>query len=208
MINNFEITAIFPCPIYRTERDSDTDLTEKEEIKRALEITTKVGDLDHYSNDTYIFNTILKNLKEFCEQHVKNYVKEILNPEEELDFYITQSWLNVVEPGGTIPRHWHSNSIVSGVFYISTENNDRTTFIDPNIKEKELMYFYPKKHGVWNSANLHFYCKNNELILFPSWLEHKVIPNVEATSDRISISFNTFAKGLFGKRNSLNELIL
>ena len=48
----------------------------------------------------------------------------------------------------------------------------------------------------------------NELILFPSWLSHQVRVNEKATTDRISISFNTFVRGTFGSRKDLTELIL
>ena len=33
--------------------------------------------------------------KKFIEEHIKLYVKEVISPEEELEFYITQSWLKV-----------------------------------------------------------------------------------------------------------------
>jgi hypothetical protein len=39
-------------------------------------------------------------------------------------------------------------------------------------------------------------------------MDHKVEVNEEATTDRISISFNTFVKGTLGVRKDLTELIL
>jgi hypothetical protein len=45
------------------------------------------------------------------------------------------------------------------------------------------------------------------LVLFPSWMHHGVPLNEKQTTDRISISFNTFSKTLGGNRN-LNQLIL
>ena len=216
MLNNFDqtkqdakIIGLFPNPVYVTKRDSNLDSTEEKEIESIIkEGTCKVGDLDYYTNDTYIFDSKLKNLKEFCEHHIKIYVKEVLSPKEELDFYITTSWLNVVEPGGDILQHTHANSIVSGVFYISTEDGDGIKFIDPNIKLRDLLQFEPKDYHVWNSTGWSLSSKKNELMLFPGWLNHQVVPNEKASTDRISLSFNTFVKGIFGEKGGLSELIL
>jgi len=205
----FEIERLFPSSVYITKRNSNLDSTEKKEIESIIkEGARKVGDLDYYTDNTHIFDSKLKNLKEFCEHHIKIYVKEVLNPKEELDFYITQSWLNVVEPGGNILNHHHSNSIISGTFYVATEEDDGIKFEDPNFKTKNLIRFEPKEFNIWNSTYWTLFSKNNELMLFPSWLEHQVISNEKATTNRISISFNTFVKGTFGAASSLNELIL
>ena len=60
----------------------------------------------------------------------------------------------------------------------------------------------------FNSPGCFFPSITNELVLFPSWLDHKVDINKKATKDRISISFNTFVRGNLGGRKSLTELIL
>ena len=212
MISNkeFGILEIFPCPLYVTKRDSNSDSIEEKEIEDIIkEGLYKDGDLDHYTDNTYIFDTKLKNLKEFCEKHIKIYVKEILNPKQELDFYITQSWLNVVEPGGGIQPHRHSNSIISGAFYQTVEENDKICFHDPNDRRTKCMIsIEPNEGNFFNTMGWFHPVKDNLLVLFPSWLEHSVEPNEKATKDRISISFNIFAKGIFGTKGRLDELIL
>jgi uncharacterized protein (TIGR02466 family) len=207
------ISDVFPCPVYIAKRNSNLDSTEEKEIEDFVTINAHLGPyttgaLAQVSDNTEIFDTKLKNLKEFIEQHIKIYVKEIFNPKKELDFYITQSWLNVVEPGGNIATHYHANSIISGTFYVSTEEDDRITFSDPNAKVKELINFEQKGFTPWNANTWFFPANNNELILFPSWIEHEVAPNENATTDRISISFNTFVRGTLGMQDDLNELIL
>ena len=117
----FGIIGIFPCPVYVTKRDSNLDSTEEKEIEDIIEEgmhpseSQKLTSLNHF-----IFDTKLYNIKEFCEEHIKTYVKEIKYSETELDFYITQSWLNVTKQGKDNPQHRHPNSIISGVFYVST----------------------------------------------------------------------------------------
>ena len=45
-------------------------------------------------------------------------------------------------------------------------------------------------------------------MLFPSWLSHGEEVNEKATTDRISLSFNTFVRGTLGSREDLTELVL
>ena len=160
------------------------------------------------SNNSDIFNGKLKKIKQFCEQQIKTYVKEVINPKEELDFYITQSWLNTTKPGEYHHKHSHSNSIISGVFYISTEEDDKIYFEDPNITVNDLISFERKEFNLWNATNWCFPSITNELMLFPSWLNHMVLPNPKATTNRISLSFNTFVSGIIGNKEGLTELIL
>jgi uncharacterized protein (TIGR02466 family) len=202
------LIGIFPTPLYIVKRGSNLGSTEEIEIEDIIKEGMRRNAGNSSSNNSDIFNGKLKKIKEFCEEHIKNYVKVIINPKEELDFYITQSWLNVTKPGEFHHNHSHSNSIISGVFYISTVEDDKIIFNAPNTRIKERIKFELKAFNAWNSYNWSFPSSNNELILFPSWLDHQVFPNEKSTTDRISISFNTFVRGNLGTRKGLNELIL
>ena len=147
MTNLYTIHGIFPIPVYSVKRDSDLDSTEEKEIEDIIKGGLRVNAENSFSNNSYIFNTKLKKIKEFCEQHIKIYVKEIINPKEDLDFYITQSWLNITKPGQFHHSHYHSNSIISGVFYISTEEDDKILFDDRNWKLKERIRFIKNYEG-------------------------------------------------------------
>jgi len=151
----------------------------------------------------YIFNTKLKKLKKFIEHNIKIYVEEILNPKEELDFYITQSWVNVATQSLATYKHSHQNSIISGVFYVSVKENDKIQFYNPKVGLHQIG-FDSMEYNSWTSNSWALEVSNNTLILFPSWLEH----NALIAGHRISIAFNVFAKGMFGIKNSTNELYL
>jgi uncharacterized protein (TIGR02466 family) len=203
------IHNIFPTPVYIVKRDLDLSPKEDKDIEDVI----KEGMHLNYNNSTttnsYIFNSKLKDIKQFCEQHIKIYVEQVINPTaEDLDFYITQSWLNITKLGGSHHNHCHPNSIISGVFYISAEEDDTITLADPNFKAKQMILFDHKENNIWNSLNWIFPVNSNELILFPSWLNHEVKPNKKATTDRISLSFNTFVSGRLGDKIQLTELIL
>ena len=202
------IHGAFPCPVYVVKSDTNLSPKEEKEIRKIIKEGMNSNESNSLSTNSYIFTGKLKKIKQFCEQHIKTYVEHVINPKEELDFYITQSWLNITKPGQFHHSHWHSNSIISGVFYISTEEGDKITFQDPNSKIKKLISFEDKEHIIWNSINYSVHSITNELILFPSWLDHGVEVNEKATTDRISLSFNTFVKGTLGKRTNLTEVIL
>ena len=202
------IYNIFPCPIYRTKREPALLPKEEKEIKEIFDKGIYSNMYNSSTEDTYIFNSKLKNLKHFCEEHIKLYVNKIISPKNKLEFYITQSWLNISKPGESHHSHSHPNSIISGAFYIATEETDEITFSDPNFRVKEILALEQKEYNIWNSGTCSFSVNNNELVLFPSWLHHGVEANEKATTNRISLSFNTFIRGKIGDKKLLTELIL
>ena len=208
MSGNEAIHGLFPCPVYIVKRDLELSPKEDKDIEDIIEEGLNKDTGNSMSVNTYIFNSKLKEIKQFCAQQITIYVKEVITPKEELDFYITQSWLNVTKPNEYHHNHSHPNSIISGVFYISTEEDDKITFTDPNAIVREIIKFEKEKFNIWNSATWFFNVTNNELVLFPSWLNHGVEINKKATTDRISISFNTFVRGNMGNERAKTELIL
>ncbi len=207
---NYEICGVFPAPVYSTWRESNLTPKEEEGIRKIVDDPAKRGinTRNASSLNKYIFNMgELKTIKQFCEEHIKNYVKEVIKPKDEIDCYITQSWLSITKPGESHHGHNHPNSIISGVFYIATVEEDNITFYNPNVFIKSIRIL-SLEYTEWNSTSWSFPVNNNKLILFPSWLEHEVKVNEKATTDRISLSFNTFVKGTLGEREEATELIL
>jgi uncharacterized protein (TIGR02466 family) len=104
---------------------------------------------------------------------------------------INDSWININYKNNFNDRHMHKGSILSGVFYVSTNiNSGQIIFYNPNDK---LSFFISsniiEKFNFVNSSIWHFDPHDNLLLLFPSWLEHQVMPNT-SQEDRISIAFN------------------
>ena len=199
--------------------ETESEAAEKEAIKTIIEkekkrkecIKNEVYGGDRDESDTYIFDTYtgLNELKEFCKEHIDTYVKEVINPRDtDLDFYITQSWLNVVHPGEHHPVHHHSNNIIHGVFYISTADGDAIQLYDINSAVKSRIAIEPDKTNSWNVNIQSVSVENDILLLFPSWIGHGAQENESTTTDRISISFNVFLKGNIGKADTLDKLAL
>ena len=149
------------------------------------------------SSDTYIFkDNCGLSLRSTIEKYVKHYAHEVLCYHNNVNFYITQSWLNINPKYTSHHRHKHPNSIISGVFYVKTEHNSGNIIFwkdNPKTGGLELSLHEKLNEFSWTkfSLNPQQYC----LILFPSSLEHSVDENM-GIKNRISISFNTFVKGI------------
>ena len=73
---------------------------------------------------------------------------------------------------------------------------------------KEQLHILSRTQHKFNSAERILSVKALDLVMFPSWLEHSVSKNKKATEDRISISFNTFVRGIIGNKGGSSELVL
>ena len=153
---------------------------------------------DFYLFDHFTLEEGLKDIKIFCEYHLKQYLEHIKGVDtNKVTLRITQSWLNKTNPGEYHPPHYHLNSYLSCVLYIKCLPNDhigfgnRTDFYD--ILELPI-----KKDTVWNSQKIIMDVTEGDLIIFPSWVPHYVNVNETKDKERISLAFNTFPIGELG----------
>ena len=199
------INGIFPTPVYISKLDRE--LTNKELSfidKTKLDVYKNEGNTT--SNDNYILNhKAFKDLKKDLDLKVQDYFDKIICPANTITPYITQSWLNYTETNQYHHKHAHPNSLVSGVFYINSNNKfDKIKFFNDNYKtiKPEI-----KNWNFWNSETWWFPVNTGDIILFPSSLTH-MVETKEGTNTRISLAFNVFIKGTFGNNKNLTELTL
>jgi uncharacterized protein (TIGR02466 family) len=201
-----EIIGIFPTPIYKSKLNRKLTKEELNFINKSkLDVNKNEGNIT--SNNNYILNNkIFRNLKKEIELKIKYYYDNIIDPKNKISFYITQSWLNYTDKNQFHHRHKHSNSLISGVFYINCDEKfDKITFFKKDTYQTIEME--PKKWNLWNSSSWFFPVKTNDIILFPSSTEH-MVETKEGDNTRISLAFNVFIKGTVGNNKNLTELIL
>jgi uncharacterized protein (TIGR02466 family) len=144
-------------------------------------------------------------LRDFIEQELKTYSDSVMCYQD-IELYITQSWLNYNDPKEYHHQHYHANSIVSGVFYIAVNPEDKIQFYDR--KPKDMLIFNRSSYNQYNSLNWWWPVAVNQLFLFPSNMEHGV-PSIEGAEQmRISLSFNTFFRGKVGTKDEATLLEL
>ena len=168
----------------------------------SLEFTRNIGGNGIGKDENFLDNDELSDVKQILTDSVNEYFKKAVNPNKDTKLYITISWLNVTENGESHHIHNHPNSIVSGVFYIDTCEEDTISFLSPKTDMFGHFNFsanpnIPGNSSVWPSAVLA--ATTGRLIVFPSTLQHMVNPRPNTCKGtRISISFNTWIKGTIG----------
>ena len=203
---DFKIGGIFPTPIYHsfnikkiTEAESHFVEEQKSKVYKNEGNTTTL--------DTYILEQpVFKDLKNILEQNLELYLNNVISPmEENIKIYITQSWLNYTNFKQYHHAHSHSNSFVSGVFYLKAHRNfDKISFKSPPRPSLLELDAYL---NMFNEVEFNFPVGEAQLIIFPSYLLHHVKVKHD-NNERISLSFNTFVKGNIGNHDALTQLKL
>ena len=102
---------------------------------------------------------------------------------------ITNMWAIINKDRAFNERHHHGNSSLSAAYYVKAEKNaGDIIFFDP----RQANVFHHPVSKEANSLNCQVQSvtpKAGTLVLFPSYLEHKVDENL-SNEDRIVVSFN------------------
>jgi uncharacterized protein (TIGR02466 family) len=200
------IENLFPTPIYMTNMDRPFT---KQELQFVIE--QKKHCVNNTGNINTKYNYILnrkefKNIKKFIDKSCKDYLEKIISPKNNIELYITQSWLNYTEQNQYHHKHAHPNSVVSGVLYFDCDKeNDQIQFTNP-VSYQQIKPEI-KDFNIWNSETWWFALETGQLVMFPSSTTHQV-DTKKGTNTRISLAFNTFYKGTIGSNSNLTELIL
>jgi len=166
-----------------------------------------ISTLNYNTKDNYILNREqFKNIKKFLDQCCKDYLEKIISPKNNIELYITQSWINYTEENQYHHQHAHPNSVVSGVLYFNCDkDHDKIKFT--NSKGYQQIKPEVDQYNIWNSDTWWFALETGKLIMFPSSTIHQV-DTKQGNNTRISLAFNTFYKGTIGSNTNLTELIL
>lgn len=132
-----------------------------------------------------------KDISNEIYYHVRTYLKQCGYKGDEVYLCLLNSWINTYGLKDCIGYHNHGyqNTMVSGIYYIDgtgEPDNGQVCFESPApfdvaIPHKSVSDRY--KHRIYyNPIKYH-------MLLFPSWLRHKVTPNYSG-KPRTVLSFN------------------
>ena len=199
--------GIFSTPIAKINLERELSFDETNFIINQRKKPRTEDRLVIQSENTKILEDIILNdLKIFFEQSLNHFFQELFNPTTNVSLRITQSWANYSTIGQAHHEHFHANSVISGVFYVDTnENSDKIFFCrDTPIIPYQI---HTEKVNMWSADEWWLSAEKGTLLLFPSNLKHKVDAVVEE-KERISISFNSFFSGEIGDVRNLTQLIV
>jgi uncharacterized protein (TIGR02466 family) len=199
-----EVMALFPTPVSKWNYGQDFS-KEIEFIndKFTKDVRRNAGGNFATTNVRVLNYPELNNISEFINSCLQEYLEKVISPTENVKPYVTLSWINFTNKDQSHHRHWHGNSLVSGVFYLNANKDiDKITF---HKEHQSIIEFKPSTFNLFNSQSWWVPVGTGDLILFPSTLIHEV-DKVVNNETRISLSFNTFVKGELGNEQYLNFL--
>jgi uncharacterized protein (TIGR02466 family) len=202
-MNDFFIHKIFATPIYVSNINREFSKEELIFVKQNKK-NIKLNQYNHSSINNYVLNNIqLRDIKEIIEKQVLIYFDKIINTDNSIKPFITQSWLNFTKKEEAHHKHQHQNSIISGVLYIKANNKLDKIWFHKQVYEQ--LFFSKKQYNEFNSDAYFFPIETGQIVLFPSNLSHSVETKKD-DNERISLAFNVFVKGLLGNKEGLTEL--
>jgi uncharacterized protein (TIGR02466 family) len=202
------LEQIFATPILLAQRPdssfTDSVIEQEQEFIQAAAgaIMPNTGG-NGSSTDTEVLNS-LPALKGWIEHELTEYWKTTVTSSGQATPKITQSWLNFTTTGQGHHAHWHTNSIVSGVYYpLADHTTDTITFERP---KQSAIEFHQWGHNEWTTPAIHYSVASGQLILFPSSVVHWVNTVTKPNHQRVSLSFNVWFEGHLGNKENKNYL--
>lgn len=141
----------------------------------------------------------VQQLRDFCFSNLfraiadlNGYGPEVLKGMR----YSCESWFHIARGGGYFGAHNHPLHSWSGVYCVRHDGDDpetdsgKLTFINPNLAGN--MYIdvaTARLRRPFSTAPIMLRLKPGQLVLFPSWLLHEVLP-YEGNTERITVAFN------------------
>jgi uncharacterized protein (TIGR02466 family) len=197
----YELMPLFSTPIFTKQTSLDTlDLVE---VCEQLPLSVNRGG-NLTSDEKHILELPeFANIKAAVLEAVNQYTNEVMGWEG-YEYYISLSWANINPTGSSHHVHNHTNSLLSGVYYIRSCDG----FIRLHAPQtNSMLSFTPTEYNIWNSSTWGLPVKDNSIVIFPSTTYHSVDPNTSDQS-RISIAFNVFLRGTFGNEKEANYLVI
>lgn len=167
-----ELSSVIPKLKFKNDwqPDNDTALT-------TFVPNEQINVLEDFNLDT---------TKELIFKYVNKYLKDAQQPVTD-ELYIQSSWLNTFDKDQNIGLHEHGYqpNTVSGVYYHkAAKDSGMISFKSPN----PFVISFPHRCDQYSNI-VKVPPEPGMIILFPSWLLHKVEPN-RSDNERISLSFN------------------
>lgn len=149
----------------------------------------------HYAFDLFkLDEPVVAEFNAQMQQHVQAFLNHFRSAEKKKqDTFRLEGWINVNRVGDFNVLHCHPGCFVSATYYVKVPSNMKggeIFFRDPR-GPAVAMYETPGIELPWvgTGSGIPFMPATGHLIIFPSWLEHRV-ERFEGEGERISIAFN------------------
>jgi len=204
------VTPAFSIPIYSSSFNISDQ--RKKEIFDVTKMTRILSNDGFISVDRYILNSPeYKDLKDIAESHIKEFLHNILKYNKKYQFYITNSWLMKHLAGDQADKHCHKNSLFSGILYLQCDEDSGEIIFEKNLYHYSTLHqcfeMEVDEYNIFNAETHILAPCQNQIIIFPSMLEHRVTACASA-KPRYCIAFNTFVHGELGEHPNHQDLMI
>jgi uncharacterized protein (TIGR02466 family) len=206
-MTNSKVLPLFPTPVgvFKLSDEFDEDFADI--IQNALFSEDNEKKKRRFSSSTGTSQFNVKVLEKYPKltrsilSFFRAYVESVYEYSSK-EFQLTSSWLTRTEEGQCSQIHSHVNSFFSGVLYLTDDpNQSPIRFHSPLRKLQALRVNPAAARNLWNSETWELNVNKNDLVFFPSFLEHE-IDESKSTTTRYSLAFNFFPNGSFKQADS------
>jgi len=172
----------------------------EELTRRLMQDSRNAGQRTNHGGWHYAFDflelqePVVAEFRAQMEQHVQAFLNHFRPADRKTkDRFRLEGWINVNGPGDYNVLHCHPGCFLSAVYYVK---------VPQAMKGGEIVFRDPRGPAVamyestgidlpWvgTGNGIPFTPATGHLLLFPSWLEHRVEP-FEGAGERLSIAFN------------------
>jgi uncharacterized protein (TIGR02466 family) len=193
------IVGVFDCDTL----DSDGPAW-RAAVQNALEERERnSGAPQHQTDDRLHERPELAGLIDFFHRSSDEYM-QALKFSRSLELRLQCCWATALVRGDRFEMHQHSNSFLSGAFYLDIGGAaNPIIFRDPRPQNRVLDIPVDEELRI-NRKYYSVGASDGRLVLFPSWLEHRVRPSYSDVP-RVSLSFNMTLHGEVGSMGELTR---
>ena len=188
-----ELIPLFSTPVYKAQVQIP-----KLEVLGTLKYEDYPDKTGASSENTVILlSKAFRDLRDQIEQHLNTYVFDVLKSAQGKIKH-TQSWINLHRPGDYAPKHYHCNSMYSGIVYLKVPENGGGLIFSNNPGAMQQLSPTTTEGNLFNSNRWGFPVTDGDIFIFPSHLTHSTEVN-ESNEDRYCLAFNYFLEGILGQ---------
>jgi uncharacterized protein (TIGR02466 family) len=196
-MNDSKIYKLFPEPIFKYKLKNFKDLNEelskyiyelKNEDKEGLKKSNKGG--WHSKNFNLGFNDTVQNKFALeIQKYIVNVFQNLGWKTKNVPIRIKEMWAIINKSENFNVIHTHPNCYLSAAYYVKAPKNCGKFEVECPNNAKRNSYPEIEKKNELNLGVISIDIDEGDLLLFPSYLPHKVGIN-QSGEDRMVISFN------------------
>ena len=183
MVKDIKVSPVFPVDMGRVVLELDHDKITEYTIDfiNSIDKYTTYHDKDinkQWRDGLQELERLEKDIEESCREFAKK-------TDRTFGEALITMWASVYNDGKGHGAHIHRRALISGTYYPTEhESHSRILFDAPwesltmhdSIKEERLRHDYKPKKG--------------DMLMWPSWLQHRVQEQVKTDNPRVAISWN------------------